>query len=335
MEDEETTTEQETFEIEGKHVTRDELVNGYKFANANHERAEANRREREAIETERKRFQEERQAWLNERNAQAKVNEQMVNTLRGFAPKDKEPDDTPYPVLDRLGSIDYLGDTDAGKKVAAEVSAALDDREERVAKRLQAQHKRDLDELKATFQAQLAKEVGKVRNQVSLEGAREKAQRENEELFQRTLKEKYGDTALSSEDTADVRKYFYAQVSPEFGSFDNNGQWRYKADAVDSAIWASPAGRKAMLARETAGARKETLLKRVQGESATASTPTRASRQTSSGDDALIAKIERYSQGLRAKIFTQEQVQAAFSDNEMKRYRELRSQARQEYAEGA
>uniref|UniRef100_A0A6M3XCC2 Uncharacterized protein n=1 Tax=viral metagenome TaxID=1070528 RepID=A0A6M3XCC2_9ZZZZ len=311
----------EKVNVDGKEVAFDDLINGYKFTQANHQRAEELKREKAQLEN-------ERQAWAREREDSSQERKAYLDTLNRFAPK-AEATNEPPPLNYReaISQIDLVADAEAPQKLGQVIDVALAN--ERESERREWQKR--LEQVNQTFNQRLDKVQQEQSTKLSRQDARRQAQEHNDKLFNDTLKSKYGEVAtqIGDEGIRAVRKAYEAQISNDYGELDRAGQWRWKESAVEAAVWAAAPSRKVMLARETANARTQQLGARVRGDDASRSTPIRTQR-AAAGDpaDALAQKEEQVLQMVRSRQYSPEEAfeQVGFTDDEVRALNERRHQ---------
>jgi hypothetical protein len=310
-----------TFKVGDEELTEQQLLNGYQGSAANTRRAQelANfRRELEQREAEMR----DREARLLDRALDA-PDRGRGEPAAAAAPATPEFDSAGW--RNKFDSIDLMGDEDAAKKVAE----LIEEREAAMTK-----HYESVADMRVTSRLQEVDERLKEHDlntdrKLSSRDRSEKAEDRNNRVLDEVLSSKYGNLTLSKEERAEVDKMMRQHLGQDYGGYDQSaGTWLWNERAVDDAVWSTPSVRERILSQREADARNEGLMARINGESASDSTPGRLRRpvQPNKKEEALIAKATQLEQNLRnlPPEKQMEYVQAHLTPAEMAEYRRLR-----------
>ena len=160
--------------------------------------------------------------------------------------------------------------------------------------------------------------------QVGLTEARRAADEHNDRVFSEGIAGNESYASLPEDIQRDVRRTFEQQIGDDMGSIDENRQWRWKPEAVDAAVWASPKAREYLIGKETATARNEGLQARQDGERARdVGGQGNRVRPQNAADEALLVRAREVRQQLQNREITRDEAARRFTPDEFKRYREL------------
>lgn len=277
-------------------VKFDDLVNGYRFARANHERAAELKREREGIERERQSLDAMRQADIRRQ-------EELIATLGRLAPAKQETGERRPSITELISQVDLVTDETGTQKLAQLLAQREAEGEERI-NALKAEMDRKLEETRSRLTSeQTAKEAR--------QRAVQEVVRENDQLFEKTMETEYGDVvkALGRDKLGEIRQNFDAMVGAPFGHFDDRNLWHWDKRAVDAAVRAHDDAHKVILARETSKARGDLLSSRIRGNEATDSLPGRRPAAPGRQESELLSRGDEIRQLYAQRRITREQAE--------------------------
>lgn len=299
-----------------------DLVNGFKFSRANHERAEQLKAGFEQL-------QAERNAWEQRNAASQAEREGFLQTLeRVAAPRQEGTRSARINLAEALGQVEIVADEKAAEKLGQVIDLAFEQREQELTHR----HQEDMNRMSLSFQQKLEQELQGLRSERTRETASQTAERANEETFQRVLRQQLGEEgfrAMTETELTVVRKQARGQYTPETGMFDAANQWRWRPEGVEKALWAAEPTRKRLLEKAKAEARVQGLGHRVAMESASASTPSRQPRQPAVNlDENVKNKMNNIRHLLNSRQISPVEAQQMMGDDAPKMLAYLQEQAR-------
>jgi hypothetical protein len=296
-----------------------DLVDGFKFARANHQRATELKREREALDR-------ERQSLQALREADVRRQEEMIAALGRFAPAPEKPGEARPSITELIAQVDLVTDEEGTQKLS----------------RLLAQREADTEARFAALKAEMDRKLGETRSQMSAEqSAKDARQRaiqevvaENNRLFEQTMETEYADVVreLGKDKLPEIRTYFDSMVGAPFGHFDDRNLWHWDKRAVDASVRAHDGAHKVLLAREGNRVRSEMIGPRLRGHEATDSLPGRRPAPAGQRESELLSRGDEIRQLYTNRRISRQQAEDMLGT--VDEAREILKQLRAETPEG-